>query len=158
MAKNKSSDVPHYEILYIISNKFTEEEVKPIQEKVKKIITDNGGKITFEEEWGKKRLAYPIKHNNHGYYILSEFDIEGKKLEKINETLRLTNEVIRFQIITKEIKKSKPTAVKKKRVSEKKEVDLVKKVKEEKKAPKAKVDLKALDEKLDKILDTDDLL
>ncbi|MFC1678398.1 30S ribosomal protein S6 [Patescibacteria group bacterium] len=158
MPRKKTSEIPHYEILYIISNKFTEEETKPIQEKIKKIITDNGGRITFEEEWNKKKLAYPIKHNNHGYYVLTEFDVEGKRLEKINETLRMTNEVIRFQIVIKEIKKAKPATTKARKVPEKKEVDLVKKEKDEKKIPKAKVDLKALDEKLDKILDTDDLL
>ena len=60
MAKNKTTENFYYELLYIISNKYSEDEVKPIIEKVEKIIKENGGAIISAEEWGKKRLAYPI--------------------------------------------------------------------------------------------------
>ncbi len=173
MAKNKSNKVPHYELLYIVSNKFTEDELKPIQEKVEKIITDNDGKITFKENWGKKKLAYTIEHFNYGYYNLVEFDTKGLNLQKINDTLRMSADILRHQIVTKaklttsEITKEKEVAEKlfKTNFAKKEEVSKTSTSKispkpktSNKKETEEKVDQKKLDEKLEKILNTDDLL
>lgn len=157
MAKSKKVETPHYELLYIISNKYSEDELKPIIQKVGKIIKDNEGNITKTEEWGKKRLAYPIKHFNYGYYNLVEFDIEGGKTEKINRTLQMAREILRHQMVVKKVKT--PAEIKKeKEISEKIATKAKEKEKLEEEKIKGKVDLKDLDKKLDKILDTDDLL
>ncbi len=164
MSKTNESRIPHYELLYIVSNKFTEEELKPIIEKVNAVINNRGGKITLTEEWGKKRLAYPVKNFSHAYYVLVEFDFEGDKVESIDRDLRMMSEILRHQIVSKRVKteedikkekeiSQKIAARKEKEAKEKKEE---KKEKEEKK--KEKVDIGELDEKLDKILETDDLL
>lgn len=177
MAKVKSPDKTHYEILFIIPNKFTEDETKEIDKKVRKIITDNDGKITYSEDWGKKKLAYAIKRFNHGYYKLLEFDLWGKDLSQIDTSLRMLSEVLRHQIvkkarrteeeIRKEKKKSEELAKNKKeegkqpKVEEaKKGFDLVgePKVREKEKPDKKKATLKDLDKKLEDILKTDDLL
>lgn len=161
MAKNKKSEVPHYEMLYIVPNNYSEDEVKPIVENVNKTINKEGGEITYEEAWGKKRLAYPIKHFNHGYYILVEFDILGKKLAKLNDLFRMSPEILRHQIVSK--KKLSEEEIKKAKESQKKQIEKKeeKKIEEEKikkEEEKGSVKLKDLDEKLDKILDTNDLL
>ena len=67
MSRAKSSDIPHYELLCLFSNKFSESEVEPIRANVNKLITDNGGKITLEEYWGKRKLAYRVDGFRHGY-------------------------------------------------------------------------------------------
>jgi small subunit ribosomal protein S6 len=163
MSKTKSSEIPHYEMLYIVSNQFTEDEVKQVNAKVNALIKDNGGVITYSEDWGKKKLCYQIKQFNHGYFCLVEFDIVGEKLIKISTNLRMSSDVLRFQIVSKhkkteaEIKAEKVEADKK---VEHKIEEVKKKEEEENKKEKEvkKLDLKDLDEKLDKILDTDDLL
>jgi len=157
MAKNKPSEIPHYELLYIISNKYSEDELAPIVEKVKKIINDNGGNISHNEEWGKKRLAYPIKHFRHGYYNLVEFDLEGEKIAKIDIALRMASEILRHQIVKKK-QKTVEEIKREKEIAEK--ITDIKKAKEKKDEDKndKKVELKDLDEKLDKILETDNLL
>ena len=104
MSKTKASGAKHYEILFIMPNKFTDDESKKIVEKVGQAITDNGGKITYSEYWGKKKLAYEIKHNAYGYYALFEFDLEGSLLAKIDQTLRLSTDVLRHQIVVKAVK------------------------------------------------------
>jgi len=165
MAKNKSNITPHYELLFIISNKYSKDELKPIVENVGKIITNNKGKITYSEEWGKKKLAYPIKQFSYGYYFLIEFDLPEGELIKINDTLRMSNEVLRHMTVAKKVQSTEEIKEEKEKI-EKREARAIKakqeeKEKEEKKEPKKdkeKVDLKDLDEKLDKILDTDDLL
>ena len=161
MSKTKSSGIPHYELLYLISNKFSEEEIKPIGARVNAAITDGGGKITLSRELGKKRLAYPIKGFNLGYYNLTEFDLTGEKLASFDRFLRLMSEVLRHQIIVKpavtaeQLDQDRKIAEKIAARGSKQEQQAKEKVKAR---SKDKVDLKELDEKLDKILETDDLL
>jgi len=164
MSRTKSSETPHYEMLYIISNQFTEDEVKPINEKVDKLITDNGGVVTYREVWGKKKMCYPIKNFAFGYYFLVEFDVDGEQLKKIDKNLRMSSEILRHQVVSKtkrtaEEIKSEKEMVEKKMVDKKIAEDQAEEKKEEDaKKESKKMDLKDLDEKLDKILDTDDLL
>jgi len=165
MEMNNTDKLAHYELLYIINNKYTEDELAPIMENVKKIISNNGGIVTYTEEWGKKRLAYSIKNFSHGYFVLVEFDLEESGLKKINDTLRMSNEVLRHMIVirkqrsTEEIKAEKIKAEEREAKAIKaKQEEIEKEEKIVPKKDKSKMDLKDLDEKLDKILDTDDLL
>ncbi|MEI6596620.1 MAG: 30S ribosomal protein S6 [bacterium] len=161
MSKVKSGETPHYELLYIVSNKFSEDEVKPIIEKVNSLIVNNQGEITLTEDLGKKRLSYPIKGFRYGYYLLVEFYMVGESLINVDRALRMMNEVLRHQIITKTLKTAEQIAQDKK-IAEKiaaRNIKEEKEVKEKiKETDKEKVDLKDLDEKLDKILETNDLL
>jgi len=167
MGRTKTTGPAHYEMLYIIPNKFTEDESKKIVEKVRTIITENGGSITFEENWGKKKMSYSIEHNNYGYYNLFEFDCEREKLARVEKLIKMDQDILRHMIVknrieTEEEKESQKKIaekiaaknIEKKEEEEKKEEKLEKKQKETKK----KVDLEELDDKLDKIMNTDDLL
>jgi small subunit ribosomal protein S6 len=69
-------------------------------EKVNKIVTDNGGKITGEDNWGKRKLAYSIKNLDHAVYVFYKAEIPAQGVRKIESTLNITDEVIRF-LITK---------------------------------------------------------
>ena len=102
MAKNKSSQLPRYELLYVVSNKFTGEETEPIAQKVEDLITTNDGNIVYRENWGKRRMSYPIKGFQFGYYRLLEFDLPANKIEEINRYLRLSNDILRHQIIKRQ--------------------------------------------------------
>lgn len=170
MSKVKKTGLSHYEMLFIVPNKYTEDEADKIVAKVRDIIKDNGGNITFSEDWGKKRLSYKIDDYNHGYYNLFEFDLEGNELEKIDRTLRMHNDILRHQIIKMAVKTSQQIE-KEKKIAKKIADKVVKKEKEKEKEEevkkekdiikdkdKGKLELKDLDKKLDKILDTDDLL
>ena len=177
MAKNKKSIIPHYEMLYIVSNQFTEDELKPIVAKVNKLIEEKGGKITYSEDWGKKKFAYPIKHFNHGYYNLVEFDMEGRTLQEVNTIMRMDSEILRHNIVARSLRTLEEIKAENKKSEEIARQKFTKEKEEETKetAPKAKakaktveeapkekakekVNFKELDEKLDKILETDDLL
>ena len=145
-------------------------------EKVNSLILSNQGKITQSVELGKKRLAYSIKGFRFGYYNLVEFDMPGINLINVGRALRLMSEILRQQVVLKELKTEEQIS-KDKKIAEKiaarniKEEKLAKeKVSARRAAPadvsgsgvktvdKDKVDLKDLDEKLDKILETDNLL
>jgi len=165
MSKTKASGANHYEILFIVPNKFTEDEAKKIIDNTKKVITDNEGKMTHEEYWGKKRLAYDIKHNSYGYYNLFEFDLEGENLAKIDTNLRLSTDILRHQIVKKKVK-TEEDIKKEEEIKAKIDSKKAEEVKEEEKSKstkkkeesKDKVDLKDLDQKLEGILNADDLI
>lgn len=115
MSKTKKTTEPHYELLYLISNKFTDEEVKPIAEKVEAIILANEGQITYRENWGKKKLAYPVKHFAYGYYLYVEFDVLPLNLAKIERSIRMAHDILRHQIVTRPVRtidqKEKPRQI-----------------------------------------------
>ncbi|MDA2921810.1 30S ribosomal protein S6 [Patescibacteria group bacterium AH-259-L07] len=92
-----------YELLYIVPAPYTEKDLEGISQKIKKIISDLEGTITHEENLGGKKLAYPIKSIHRGFYLLVRFDINAKKLNELNQKLKLTSEVLRH-IITAAIK------------------------------------------------------
>lgn len=102
MAKNKSSRLPRYELLYIVSNKFTAEETGPIAQKIEDLITTNGGTIVYREDWGKRRMSYPIKGFSFGYYRLLECDLAAEKISEIERFLRLSSDILRHQIVKRQ--------------------------------------------------------
>jgi small subunit ribosomal protein S6 len=72
--------------------------------KVEKIFTDNGGKVTNTDNWGKRKLAYPIKKNESAVYVIYTVDMPGTGVQKVESTLNITDEVIRFLITRPDLK------------------------------------------------------
>jgi small subunit ribosomal protein S6 len=91
-----------YELLYIIPQQVKDEEIPSITKKVDETIKEVGGRITKEENLGKKKLAYLIKQTRRGFYILINFELSPSALQELKEDLRLMEEILRFQIIKKE--------------------------------------------------------
>lgn len=69
--------------------------------KVEKLITDAGGKVTKRDNWGKKRLAYPVKKQQFGIYVYFELDLTPDAVRQLETQLLITEEVIRFLIVSK---------------------------------------------------------
>jgi small subunit ribosomal protein S6 len=123
-----------YEIVYIIAGDTPEDEVKKNQKKILDLIETNQGKIIKEDFWGKKSLAYSIKKQDYGFYVIIDFDLEPEKLKNIESKIRLLNKIIRYLITKKEPVKAKES---KKAKSKKLEVKKVTKIeKQEKEEPK----------------------
>lgn len=93
----------HYELLYIIPLKVGQDDGSEIQEKVHNFLVSEGAKITREENLGKRKLAYAIKHVRHGIYVVIEFDLEPVQLPKIQAWLRLSSDILRSQIVAKKL-------------------------------------------------------
>lgn len=81
-----------------------EVDLTKAEDRVKKIITDNGGKITATDNWGKRKLAYPIKHNEHAIYVFYTVELEPPVVAKVESTLNITDEVIRLLITRPDLK------------------------------------------------------
>ncbi len=75
-----------------------EVDLTKAEEKVTKLIANNGGKVTGTDNWGKRKLAYPIKGQEHAVYVFYTVDMPGAGLRKVESTLNITDEVIRYLI------------------------------------------------------------
>ncbi len=68
--------------------------------KVRKIVTDNGGTIKKEDNWGKKRLAYRLNKEDFGIYVYFEVELPAESVAKVNSTLNITDEALRFLLVS----------------------------------------------------------
>jgi len=92
----------NYEMLYIVSNQFTEHELEDIRKHVNGLIEKFGGVVGYQDLIGKKKLSYPINKAIHGYYVVTEFELEdGSKIDALTNELKLDKQVLRAQIISK---------------------------------------------------------
>lgn len=142
----------HYELLYIIPGKYTEEEIETIGNKVIEVVKGYGGEITFTDNLGDKKLSFPIDGAQTGSYLVIEFNAEPAKIKDLDGELKLTPEVLRHQIVAKKVLTQAEIEQEKKRQER-----LVEKPVEEKPAaaPAPKVTLEELDKKLGEILEGD---
>lgn len=92
-----------YEIA-VIYDPDLEVDLEKATSRVEKIFTDNGGKVAGVDNWGKRKLAYPIKKHEMGVYVFYTVDIPAENVRKIETTLNITDEVIRFLITKPDLK------------------------------------------------------
>jgi small subunit ribosomal protein S6 len=81
-----------------------EVDLTKAEDRVKKIVADNGGKITATDNWGKRKLAYSIAGNEHAVYVFYTVEMPGAGVQKVESTLNITDEVIRFLITRPDLK------------------------------------------------------
>ena len=77
-----------YETVFILTPVLSDDQMKETVEKFKKVLTDNGGNIENEENWGLRKLAYPIENKNTGFYTLIEFEGEPTIVDRLETAYR----------------------------------------------------------------------
>lgn len=92
-----------YEIA-ILFDPGLEVDLDKATEKVEKLFTDNGGKITNVDNWGKRKLAYQIKKHDQAIYVFYTAELPGESVRKIESVLNITDEVIRFLVTRPDLK------------------------------------------------------
>jgi len=85
-----------YEELFIVRPDATEEEVEPVIEQMKGVITHAGGTIEKVEKWGMRKLAYRVSKHNEGQYILIVFNAKADTVKELERRLRVSDMVIKF--------------------------------------------------------------
>ena len=93
--------------LAIVFHPDLEMNLDPALEKVRKIISSNGGKIAKEEDDGKKRLSYRIKKQDFGIYYYFDVNLPAEAPAKIGNILNITDEVLRHLLIKADPRKAK---------------------------------------------------
>jgi len=88
-----------YESLFILKPDFAEEEIDKEVKAVRDIIEAEGGAIIEEDRWGKRRLAYLIKKNRYGYYVLLRYTLNSGSAEKVERHFRLNENVLKAMTV-----------------------------------------------------------
>ena len=85
-----------YETVFILTPVLSDDQMKEAVEKFKNVLVQNGAEIVNEEQWGLKKLAYPIQKKTTGFYCLLEFKGEPTIVKKLDIAFRRDERVIRF--------------------------------------------------------------
>ncbi len=85
-----------YETVFIANPVLSVAQMKEAVEKFKGIISECQGTIVHEEDWGLRKLAYPIQKKSTGFYYLIEYQIEGARIDKIETEFRRDERIMRF--------------------------------------------------------------
>ncbi len=86
----------HYETVFILTPVLSDVQMKEAVEKFKGILQAEGAEVINEENWGLKKLAYPIQKKSTGFYQLIEFNAEPSVIDKLEINYRRDERVIRF--------------------------------------------------------------
>ncbi|MBO4244849.1 MAG: 30S ribosomal protein S6 [Bacteroidales bacterium] len=85
-----------YEAVFIMTPVLSDQQMKEAVDKFKAILTDGGAEIVHEENWGLKKLAYPVQHKSTGFYQLLQFKAEPSLIEKFDVELKRDERIIRW--------------------------------------------------------------
>ena len=99
-----------YEILYIVRADLDDDKVQDIIKRVNTLIERAGGSVERTNIWGKRKLAYEVKHQKEGSYVLQDFQIGPDRVPELEAALKITEEVLRHLVVRKPDKPT-PTPV-----------------------------------------------
>ncbi len=91
----------NYESVVVINTKLGEDGIKAMVEKVSNLISKNGT-LESVDEWGKRRLAYPIEDETEGYYVLFNFTAVPSFPAELDRVYKITEGILRTLIVAKE--------------------------------------------------------
>ena len=90
-----------YETIFVLDSTKTEDEITALVEKFKSLIEANG-EIESVDEWGKRRLAYPINYETEGYYVVFQHENEPTFVSEFTRVLNITDGVLRYLTVARE--------------------------------------------------------
>ena len=88
-----------YELIVIISPEVAAEEIPATLEKINRFIVERGGSISEVSEWGRRKLAYPIKNFMEGNYVLTHFQMEPRLTADLEANLGISEEILRHLLV-----------------------------------------------------------
>lgn len=92
----------HYEICYLISSDHSADEAQDLLVKYKDFVLEKGGVIHRLEDWGCRKLAYPIKKSNEAYYVLMNYEMKPADAKEMSDEMSKDLEILRFMVLTRD--------------------------------------------------------
>ena len=89
----------NYEIMFILSTQLSDDEKKAGVTLVEETLTKAGAVELKTEIWGDRKLAYPIKKKENGYYVLTLFQINGTRLPEVEAKLNISESILKYMIV-----------------------------------------------------------
>jgi small subunit ribosomal protein S6 len=96
------SDLRNYELAVVVSPQVSEEGYEATIDKYSRFITGKGGVVDDTQRWGKRRLAYPIKHFGEGNYVLFKFRMKPSYSRELEANLKISEEILRHLLVKME--------------------------------------------------------
>merc|ERR1712093_25927 len=90
----------HYETVFILNPVLSDEQIKETVKKYEDILTSKGAKMINKEDWGLKKLAYPIQNKKSGFYHLFEFTVPGEVINEYELAFRRDERVMRYLTVS----------------------------------------------------------
>ena len=91
--------MPSYELVFIISPEVADEDTPDVANKVSELINKSGGSVTEIKQWGRRKLAYPIKRFAEGSYVFTQLELEPASAKELEANLRLSGDILRHLLI-----------------------------------------------------------
>lgn len=88
-----------YEVMYVIDTALEEGARSELINRFSNIVANNGGKVDRVDEWGKRRLAYPINYKTEGYYVLMYMTAPADLPRELERNLQISESVLRYLVI-----------------------------------------------------------
>jgi len=99
-----------YELAFILNPEVNEEQTRTILGRVEQVVANHSGQIVRVNQWGRRRLAYPIQRHRDGFYVFVDMILTPETVSELDRVLKVSEEVLRHMI-----KKRDPKAVQKER-------------------------------------------
>jgi len=99
VVKAEDKQLHNYELVLILSPEIMDEALATKMDDVSQFISEKGGVISNVEQWGKRRLAYPIEHFAEGNYVLTQFALKPGLSKELEAKLRISEEILRHLLI-----------------------------------------------------------
>jgi small subunit ribosomal protein S6 len=99
-----------YELGFILNPEVNEEQTRAILDRVEQVVTNHDGQIVRVNQWGRRRLGYPIQHHRDGFYVFVDMILTPESVIELDRTLKVSEEVLRHLI-----KRRDPKTVQKER-------------------------------------------
>jgi len=90
----------HYETVFILNPVLSEEQIKETVKKYEGFLVSKGAKMISKENWGLKKLAYPIQHKKSGFYHLFEYTVDGNAINEFEVEFRRDERIMRYLTVS----------------------------------------------------------
>jgi small subunit ribosomal protein S6 len=94
-----AEDLRNYELVLVVSPQLSDEAFDTTIDKYNRFITGKGGTVEDTQRWGKRKLAYPIKHFGEGNYVLFKFRMKPAYSRELEASLRISEEIVRHLLV-----------------------------------------------------------
>jgi small subunit ribosomal protein S6 len=97
--KVEDTRLKDYELVYIINPEVADEALETRVNDISQFITGREGVISSVDKWGKKKLAYPLKHYLEGNYVLTRFRMSPSRCQELEASLKISEDVLRHLLV-----------------------------------------------------------
>jgi small subunit ribosomal protein S6 len=93
--------VRKYELMAILPAEADDKAVQGVTDRISQVLQEHGGQVGPINKWGRRRLAYELKRQSEGFYVVVEFQAEPDAVKELDRVLALADEVIRFKVVVR---------------------------------------------------------